>query len=130
VNAPVRRRPNGTLLPGNTANAGGRPRSLTDALKQQYRNRLPELMDGLFLLTKSDNPHVCIAATVELLNRLIGRPSVMIDTVTEKFDFRTAYLQALQRVNSRVVEGKAGTVGQTPDGAASDRAENKSDPTK
>jgi hypothetical protein len=64
-------------MPGFTANAGGRPRSLTDALKEKYRNRLPELMDGLFQLTTPNNPPmVQIAAIKELLDRIIGKSTI------------------------------------------------------
>jgi hypothetical protein len=51
--------------------------------------------------------------------------------VTTKFDFGTVYLEALRRVNSRVVEEKADTAGQTLDaingsgGAASGPTENQ-----
>jgi hypothetical protein len=66
-------------------NPGDRPRSVIEELKSKYLNRLPELMDGLFLLTRPDNPaHVRIAATRELLDRLLGRPAVCVDTTTMK----------------------------------------------
>ena len=120
VNAPVRRRPNGTLLPGFTANAGGRPRSVTDALKEKYRNRLPELMDRLFFLTGPNNPPmVQIAAIRELLDRLLGKPQVTIEANTARLDISSMYLAALKRANAemqsvnshiaseQVVEGKA-----------------------
>jgi hypothetical protein len=98
VNAPVPRRANGTIMPGFTANAGGRPRSMTEELKSRYRNRLPELMDGLFQLTTPNNPPmVRIAAVKELLDRIVGKSTVSIDAVTTREDVGVMYLQALQR---------------------------------
>ena len=81
------RHANGRLLPGQASlNAGGRPRTDIAELRQKYRNRLPELLERLFDLTESDNPHVCIAATKELLDRLLGKPAVFVDTTHTKFD--------------------------------------------
>jgi hypothetical protein len=75
MNAPAQRSADGRLLPGNTVGiAGARPRNIVTELKIRYENRIPELLEGLFLLTKSDSPHVRIAATRELLDRLIGKP--------------------------------------------------------
>jgi hypothetical protein len=101
------RHANGRLLPGQASlNAGGRPRTDIAELRQKYRNRLPELLERLFDLTESDNPHVCIAATKELLDRLLGKPAVFVDTTHTKFDLGAAYLQALKRVNS--INGSVG----------------------
>jgi hypothetical protein len=66
-------------------------------------HRLPELMDGLFLLTRPNNPPmVQIAATKELLDRLLGKPQVTIDAVTTKVDVAALYLRAMQRANSEM----------------------------
>ena len=87
-------------------NPGDRPRSVIEELKSKYLNRLPELMDGLFLLTRPDNPaHVRIAATRELLDRLLGRPAVSVDTTVTKMDLGELYRQALIRANSPAVGG-------------------------
>jgi hypothetical protein len=103
VTAPVPRRANGTVMPGYTANPGGRPRSLTDTLKEKYRNRLPELMDRLFLLTGPNNPPmVQIAAIRELLDRLLGKPQVTIEATTARWDAGAMYLAALKRVNAEM----------------------------
>jgi hypothetical protein len=104
VNAPVRRRPNGTLLPGFTANAGGRPRALADALKEKYRNRLPELMDRLFQLTTPNNPPmVQIAAIRALLDRIMGKSTISIDAVHTNLDIgqtvREMYKNAMIRAS-------------------------------
>ena len=101
MNAPAQRSADGRLLPGNTVGiAGARPRNIVTELKIRYENRIPELLEGLFLLTKSDSPHVRIAATRELLDRLIGKPQVTIDAVTTKVDVASLYLAAMKRANA------------------------------
>ena len=141
-----RRDANGRLLPGQTSlNPGGRPISAVTELRARYSARLPAIFDELMEMAMDSSlpPAAQLGAIRVALDHLIGRPQISIDAVTTKFDFGAAYLEALRRVNSRVVEGRADTVGQTPDGgnsgnstisggatAASDPVENKSDPTK
>jgi hypothetical protein len=103
MNLPARR-PNGTMMPGSVLNPGGRPRNAIEQLREKYMHRLPELLEGLFELTKSDSPHVRIAATRELLDRLIGKPQISIDAVTAKVDVGAMYLAALKRANG-VIDG-------------------------
>ena len=90
-------------MPGFTANAGGRPRSVIEELKSKYLRRLPELFENLFRLAAPNNPPmVQIAATKEILDRLIGKPQVTIDAVTTKVDVAALYLRAMQRANSEM----------------------------
>ena len=107
MNLPARR-PNGTVMPGSVLNPGGRPRNAIEQLREKYLHRLPELIEGLFQLTKSESPHVRIAATRELLDRLIGKPQISIDAVTAKFSAGAEYLAALQRASqrARVISGE------------------------
>jgi hypothetical protein len=140
----VRRNARGRLLPGARLNPGGRPISGVTEIRARFSRRLPEIFDRLMeMATDNSQPGLVQLAAIRLaLDHLVGRPAISIDAVTTKFDFGAAYLEALRRVNSRVVEGRADTVGQTPDGnsgnstisggatAASDPVENKSDPTK
>jgi hypothetical protein len=101
MNMPVvhRRRPDGTLLPGQPAlNPGGRTRAVEE-LKARYLLRLPEFFEGLIKLTKSKNEATQLAAIKELLDRLLGRPNVYVDAVHTKMDVGAMYLQALQRAN-------------------------------
>ena len=108
MNAPVPRRPNGTIMPGFTANAGGRPRSVIEELKSKYLRRLPELFENLFRLAAPNNPPmVQIAATKEILDRLIGKPQVTIDAVTTKVDVAGLYLAAMKRINSETQSADA-----------------------
>jgi hypothetical protein len=106
------------MMPGSVLNPGGRPRNAIEQLREKYMGRLPELLEGLFELTKSGSPHVRIAATRELLDRLIGKPQVTIDAQVAKFDAGAAYLQALQRAAA-----KANGVNLIGSGDASEPAE-------
>jgi hypothetical protein len=113
MNAPIARRPNGTLLPGGAAlNPGGRPRSDIEELRAQYRHRLPELVNGLFSLTKSDNESIRLAAYRELLDRLLGKPVAVVESTHTRVDIGQLYLSALQRANQpthgTTIEGAAG----------------------
>ena len=93
-------------MPGFTANAGGRPRSVIEELKSKYLNRLPELFENLFRLAAPNNsPMVQIAATKELLDRLIGKPQVTIEAVTTKVDVAALYLRAMQKANAENGDG-------------------------
>ena len=93
-------------MPGFTANAGGRPRSVIEELKSKYLNRLPELFENLFRLAAPNNsPMVQIAATKELLDRLIGKPQVTIEAVTTKVDVAALYLRAMQKANAEIIPG-------------------------
>jgi hypothetical protein len=81
-------------------------------------------MEGLFeLATHSPNEMVRLAAIREILDRLLGKPPVAIDTTVAKVDVTVAelYHSALRRAGL-LINGAAS--------AASDLAENKSDPTK
>jgi hypothetical protein len=104
------RRPDGTLLPGQPAiNPGGRPVTAIQELRARLLPRLPEFMDSLIELSKSPNEATRLAAIRELLDRLLGKPAVVVDSVTAKVDIGSLYLQALQRANStaaNVVEAK------------------------
>ena len=99
----VPRSPDGRLLPGAALNPNGQPRTDIAELRAKYRNRLAELFDKLFALTNSDNERTQIAAISELLDRLIGKPQVMIDAVTTKADIGAMYLAAMKRANAEIV---------------------------
>ena len=119
MNMPVvhRRRPDGTLLPGQPAlNPGGRTRAVEE-LKARYLPRLPELFDNLIKLTKSKNEATQLAAIKELLDRLLGRPNVYVDAVHAKVDVGAMYLAALKRANGVIDGGNSGI------GAAGDPTE-------
>jgi hypothetical protein len=116
MNAPAQRSADGRLLPGNTVGiAGARPRNIVTELKIRYENRIPELLENLFILAEPDKPYmVQIAATKEILDRLIGKPQVTIDAVTTKVDVAALYLRAMQRANSEIVPSNSHIVPSEP----------------
>jgi hypothetical protein len=67
-------------------------------------HRLPELFDGLFQLTNSENETIRLQAIREILDRLLGKPAVFVDATHTKVDIASLYLQALQRANG-VIDG-------------------------
>jgi hypothetical protein len=118
MNAPIARRPNGTLLPGHAAlNPGGRPRSAIEELRARLLPRLPEFMDVLIELTKSSNEATRLAAIKEILDRLLGKPAVFVDATHTKVDIGQLYLAALKRANC-VDDSNLNSVGTARDAEA------------
>jgi hypothetical protein len=115
------RHANGRLIGGQgSLNPAGRRAGAIASLRERYLPRLDELMEGLFeLATHSPNEMTRLAATREILDRLLGKPPVAIDSTVTKFDFGTAYLESLRRVNGVIDGGKINGSG----GAASDPTE-------
>ena len=94
------RRPNGTMLPGHTANRGGRPAHSIASIRERYLPRLDELMEELVeLATNSKSEMVRLAAIREFLDRMLGKAPVAIDTTVAKVDIGQLYLSALRRAN-------------------------------
>ena len=111
MNIVHRRRPDGTLLPGQPAlNPGGRTRAVEE-LKARYLPRLPEFMDSLIELSKSPNETTRLAAIREILDRLLGKPAVFVDATHTRVDIGQLYLAALKRANGVVDGGLNGSVG-------------------
>jgi hypothetical protein len=103
MNLPARR-PNGTMMPGSVLNPGGRPRNAIEQLREKYMHRLPELFEKLIeLATNSQSEMVRLAATREVLDRLVGRAAISVDTTVTKMDIGELYRQALIRANSPAV---------------------------
>jgi hypothetical protein len=103
---------NGRFLPpagGTALNGGGNQYAKHDIveLRAKYRHKLPQLLENLFVLAASDKPYmVQIAATKEILDRLIGKPQVTIDAVTTKVDVAGLYLAAMKRANAGLSEAQ------------------------
>ena len=98
--------------PHAALNPGGRPRNDIEELRAQYRHRLPELVNGLFSLTKSDNESIRLAAYRELLDRLLGKPVAVVESIHTRVDRGQLYLSALKKANQpahgTTIEGAAG----------------------
>jgi len=95
----------GQLIGGQgSLNPSGRPANEITSLRQKYMHRLPELFDGLLeMATNSPNPMVRLAATRELLDRLLGKPAIFVEQ-TRQASVAELYLSALRRAN-QVADG-------------------------
>jgi hypothetical protein len=99
IDALIPRRANGTVMPGYTANPGGRPKTAIDELRARYLPRLPEYLEALDKLTRSKHEATQLAAIREILDRLLGKPAVFVDATHTKVDIAALYLQALKAAN-------------------------------
>jgi hypothetical protein len=99
MNAPIARRPDGTLLPGTALNPGGRPRGAIEEFRARFNPRMSEIADVLLELMRSPNESTRLSAVREILDRLLGKPAVFVDATHTKVDIASLYLQALKRVN-------------------------------
>ena len=104
MTAPIARRPDGTLLPGSQLNAGGRPRGALDEFRAKFNPHMPEIAEVLLGLLRSQNESTRLSAAHEILNRLIGKPSIAIETTHTRIDVAQMYLAALKRANG-VIDG-------------------------
>ena len=103
----ISREPNGRWLPGMSPTPGGATKTDLVALRDKYRGKLPQLMENLFVLAAPDKPYmVQIAATKEILDRLIGKAQVTIEATTTKVDVAALYLNAMKRANAGLSEAQ------------------------
>jgi hypothetical protein len=108
------RRPDGTMLPGHTANPSGRPRVVAE-LRDLARAHTPEAMQRLVELMQSKNEQTALAAVRELLDRGFGKPVQAIDKTERKVEVGALFLEAVMKANkpptvpgpdeARVIEG-------------------------
>jgi hypothetical protein len=82
-------------------NPAGRPKNLAsiERIREKFGHRVEELIENLFALSKSGSENTRLAATRELLDRIIGRPMQTVEAVAARYDVGLMYLQALQRAN-------------------------------
>jgi hypothetical protein len=79
-------------------NPGGRTRAIEE-LKAKYSQKVPEFFERLIELSHSKNETIALQATRELLDRLIGKPAISVDTTHTRVDIAQLYLQALKQAN-------------------------------
>jgi hypothetical protein len=66
------------------------------------------LLENLFILAAPDKPYmVQIAATKEILDRLVGKPQVTIEATTTRVDVAAMYLAAMRKANAEIVPSSA-----------------------
>ena len=101
------RRPDGTMRKGFSANPGGRPRSTIEQVREALLPDLPRFLERLAELTQSSNETIRLQALREILDRLLGKPPVAIDTTVAKLDVGAMYLAALKRANGAIDGGNS-----------------------
>jgi hypothetical protein len=97
----VRRAANGTLLPGSQLNVGGRPTGSISEFRARFAPVMPEVAETLLALMRSPNESTRLSACREILDRVLGRAAIAIDTTQTKVDIGAMYLAALKQVNER-----------------------------
>ena len=132
---PVARGPDGRILPGHSGNPSGRPIGSISDFRRRFEPHMGEVAEVLLELLRSPNENTRLSAAREICDRVLGRSAIAIDATHTRVDVAGLYLAAMKKCNSeQAVEGKANeTDGGNLNGsagAASDPAENKSDPTK
>ena len=100
----VQRNERGHLLPGARLNPGGRPVGALDAFRARFDPRMPEIAEVLLELTRSKNEVIRLAAVKEILDRVLGKPAVVVDTTHTRVDIGALYLRALQQVNASATD--------------------------
>ena len=109
----VLRAANGQLLPGTAAvNPGGRPAGRIEEMRQLLAEHQDEIVATLLSLLRSKDEDVQLAAAKEMLDRLLGKAPIAVDSTSTKFDYQAMFLKALQLANSepnpREIEGVTG----------------------
>jgi hypothetical protein len=95
----VQRDEKGHLLPGARLNPGGRPLGALDAFRSRFNPRMPEIAEALLELSKSPNESIRLQAIREILDRLLGKPAISVDTTHTRVDVAQLYLRALKQAN-------------------------------
>jgi hypothetical protein len=96
----VQRNEKGHLLPGARLNPGGRPvGSITD-FRARFQPYMAEVAETLLALMRSPNESTRLSAVREILDRVLGRAAIAIDTTHTRVDVQAMYLQALKQANA------------------------------
>lgn len=82
----ITRRPDGTFAPGSTGNKGGRPSipgDVREALELGSLAAAQKLVD----LVADPDPRIALAASVAVLDRVLGRPAQAIEVAAREPDW-------------------------------------------
>jgi hypothetical protein len=110
TNVPVQRDELGRLLPGRSLNPGGRQLNALTELREKFGKDLPKYFERLVKLSASKNETIALQALREILDRLIGKPIAVVESVHTRVDLGQLYLQALKQANEpRAIEGETNT---------------------
>jgi hypothetical protein len=99
----LRRRPNGTVLPGSTLNPSGRPR-IVQEIQDMARSAAPAAFARVVALANSPDERVALAASQEILNRAYGKPLQQVNSDVRKLDVGQMWLAGMQALHKRETE--------------------------
>lgn len=116
-----KRRANGQLMPGHTANPTGRPR-IVQEVQQMTREHAPVAFARVVALVQNPDARIALAAAQVVLGYAWGKPMQQVQTEVTKIDAGALYLAALKATNglpgdgATVIEGTAEETGvEEPD---------------
>jgi hypothetical protein len=96
MNVPAKRDSHGRLLPGYSANPGGRPK-VVEQIRDIALKAAPAAFKKVSDLVQSADERIALAASQEILNRAYGKPVQSIDTEVRKININALYLAAVQQ---------------------------------
>lgn len=99
-----KRRPNGTIMPGNALNPTGRPRIVRE-IQTLARSAAPDAFAKVVALSNSKDERVALAASQEILNRAFGKPLTSVQSDVRKLDMAKLWAMSLEAMS----KGEAGT---------------------
>ena len=100
TDVPTVRTTRGTFAPGVSGNPGGRV-GLPAEIRERLEAGVPEAVDRLIELVRSEDERVALAASEALLSRLYGRPPQTLEAKVETTSIQQAHLQVLMDIQER-----------------------------
>jgi hypothetical protein len=99
----IQRGPGGHWPPGVSGNPSGRAKGVGE-IRELARQYVPAALAKIAALVNSEDEKVALAASVEILNRVFGRPVQAVETETVRWDMASLqhlYLEAVKLSNER-----------------------------
>lgn len=93
----------GRFQPGASGNPGGRA-GLPAEVRRKLEAAVPEAVDRLIELMRSDDDRVAMAAVAALLDRLYGKPALAVEKTVTTTNVQAAHLRVLQEIQARKQE--------------------------
>jgi hypothetical protein len=95
-----KRRPNGTIMPGYSLNATGRPRVVQE-IRELALSAAPAAFARVVALVDSADERTALAASQEILNRAYGKPMQSVQADVRKTDMAALYALAMKENSKR-----------------------------
>lgn len=102
------RDPSGRWLPGTSANAGGRPRTDPE-VRQALEAGSLAAAQRLVALVSDPDPRIALAASVAVLDRVLGRPAQAVTVTAGEPDW-SGFLPAFQSAVLENLRARHGTL--------------------